>query len=114
MKSGLVRRVQRRLIRDDLTIVILSAAVVSGISTYISFRTHYILAYNDAAAHLDTARRIFDSLTPGLIQIGSVWLPLLHLLLVPFVSVSWLWQTGLAGSIVSGISFVLICVFAYS
>jgi hypothetical protein len=31
--------------------------------------------YGDALAHMEGARRIFDSLTPGYEEIGSVWRP---------------------------------------
>ena len=43
-----------------------------------------MLNYGDAIAHLHIARRVFDSHRPGLSQLGSVWLPLPHLLMIPF------------------------------
>ncbi|MBI4137622.1 glycosyltransferase family 39 protein [Candidatus Roizmanbacteria bacterium] len=94
-------------------LVILFTAAVSSIAAYISVKTGYILAYNDATAHLNTARRVVDNLTPGIVQLGSVWLPLLHILQMPFVSIDYLWRTGLAGWAVSGISFVVTCLFLY-
>lgn len=94
-------------------LVILFALIVSSISAYISVKYGYILAYNDATAHLNTARRVVDSATPGIVQLGSVWLPLLHILQVPFVSIDYLWRSGLAGWVVSGISFIVTCVFLY-
>ena len=72
-----------------------------------------MVAYNDAAAHLNTARRMIDNLTPGVVQIGSVWLPLLHLAELPFVANFWMWKTGLAGAAVSSISFILGTFFLY-
>ncbi len=87
--------------------------LTSTVAIYFSYTTGVLLAYNDATAHLNTARRIIDSLTPGIVQIGSVWLPLLHLLELPFVANYTLWQTGLAGSIVSGISFIVGGIFLY-
>jgi 4-amino-4-deoxy-L-arabinose transferase-like glycosyltransferase len=66
-----------------------------------------VLLYGDAVAHLHIARRMTDSLNPGFRQLGSVWLPLPHLLLLPFVQkMSW-WQSGLAGAPPSMIAFVL-------
>src|SRR4051794_19433560 len=56
----------------------------------------YVCYYGDAEAHLNIARRIVDSLTPGRDQIGTVWLPLPHLLMLPFAANDHLWQTGLA------------------
>jgi 4-amino-4-deoxy-L-arabinose transferase-like glycosyltransferase len=61
--------------------------------------------YGDAMAHMEGARRIFDSLTPGYGEIGSVWLPLFHLLAAPLAQSDFLWGTGLAGSIVSSAAF---------
>src|SRR5579885_2231868 len=49
----------------------------------------------------------FDSLTPGYEAIGSVWLPLPHLLAAPLAINDILWRTGLAGSLVSAIAFAL-------
>jgi len=65
-----------------------------------------LLYYGDALAHLSIARRILDSRTPGIEQIGTVWLPLPHLLFLPFARYDWLWRTGLAGTIPSAICFV--------
>ena len=59
-------------------------------------RTGVTLYSGDAEAHLDIARRIVDSLTPGWSQVGTTWLPLPHLLMMPLVRNDWLWRTGLA------------------
>ncbi len=63
--------------------------------------------YGDGLAHSEGARRIFDSLTPGYPEIGSVWLPLFHLLASPLALSDFLWRTGLAGSLISTAAFVL-------
>jgi hypothetical protein len=63
--------------------------------------------YGDAEAHLNIARRISDSLTPGYDQVGTVWLPLPHWLMLPLARVDRLWRNGLAGAIPSAASFVL-------
>ncbi len=88
----------------------LSAAVVSVLAalaaTIWSAATHSMTLYGDARAHLDVARHVTDALTPGLAQLGSVWLPLPHILLVPFVAITPLWHNGAAGAIVSGLCFV--------
>src|SRR5215467_8476325 len=72
-----------------------------------------LLLYGDAVAHLHIARRVFDSLNPGFRQLGSVWLPLPHLLLVPFVQKMAWWQTGLAGAWPSMTCYVLGCAGIY-
>jgi hypothetical protein len=72
-----------------------------------------LLLYGDAVAHLGIARRVFDSLNPGFRQLGSVWLPLPHLLMLPFVQRTTWWQSGVAGSIPSMASYVLACAGLY-
>jgi hypothetical protein len=72
-----------------------------------------ILWWGDAAAHLNHSRRILDSLTPGYEQLGSPWLPGLHVICLPFVLNDWLWTTGLAGTIPVAICFVIGGAFFY-
>jgi hypothetical protein len=69
-----------------------------------------MLNYGDAVAHLHIARRVFDSRTPRLSQLGSVWLPLPHILLLPFVQNYFLWASGLAAIIPSSLSYIASCV----
>jgi hypothetical protein len=57
-------------------------------------------------AHIHIARRVFDSRTPGLFQLGTVWLPLPHLLDIPFIVNDRMWQTGLGASIPSMIAYI--------
>lgn len=72
-----------------------------------------LLLYGDAVAHLAIARRVFDSLNPGFSQLGSVWLPLPHILMLPFVQRTIWWQSGVAGSIPSMVSYVAACAGIY-
>jgi hypothetical protein len=65
-----------------------------------------VLLYGDAVAHLNIARRVFDSKTPGLLQLGTVWLPLPHLVMIPFLLAREMWQRGVGGSIPSLIAYV--------
>lgn len=64
------------------------------------------LAYNDARSHLNIARRVVEGLKPGLAQLGSVWLPLPHILMVPTIWSDLMWHSGLSGGLISMISFV--------
>jgi hypothetical protein len=80
---------------------------VSFLSFLYYFRRGDILLYGDAVAHINIARRVFDSRTPGLLQLGTVWLPLPHLLMVPFLLSNWMWKTGVGGSIPSMAAYVL-------
>jgi len=52
------------------------------------------LSHYDAKAHLVVARRVIDSLTPGWLQIGAVWLPLPHLIQLLPTQVDWCYRTG--------------------
>jgi hypothetical protein len=88
----------RPAIREELFPIALAAVVVSFVSFAVCYTRGYILLYGDAVAHLGIARRVFDSRNPGLAQLGGVWLPLPHLLMLPFVrNMEW-WQNGLAGA----------------
>lgn len=82
------------------------AVVGAAIATMWSFSTSSVLLYGDARAHLDVARHVTDGLSTGLSQLGSVWLPVPHMLLVPFTVFRPLWHSGLAGSIVGGLCYV--------
>lgn len=64
------------------------------------------LAYNDARSHLDIGRRVVEGLKPGLAQLGSVWLPLPHLLMVPTIWNDFMWHSGLSGALQSMIGFI--------
>jgi hypothetical protein len=82
------------------------AAFASVIAFLIYVRNGDLLLYGDAVAHINIARRVFDSRTPGLLQLGTVWLPLLHLLMIPFVISKSAWQTGVGGSFPSMAAYV--------
>jgi hypothetical protein len=79
-----------------------------------TFAHGYALYYGDAESHFDIARRILDSRTPGPEQIGTGWLPLLHILLIPFVMHADWWQTGLAGTIPSATCLAIAAVFFFA
>src|ERR1700738_1551710 len=51
------------------------AVCVSVFSFLFYFRRGDVLLYGDAIAHINIARRAFDSKNPGLLQLGTVWLP---------------------------------------
>jgi hypothetical protein len=64
------------------------------------------LAYPDAVSHLLITRRVLDASTPGAAQLGGVWLPLSHVLALPFVvDESW-YHAGVVPSVVSMCAYV--------
>jgi hypothetical protein len=82
------------------------ATCVSVFSFLSYFRNGDVLLYGDAVAHINIARRVFDSKTPGFLQLGTVWLPLPHLLMMPFLLSNKLWRAGAGGSIPSLAAYV--------
>ncbi len=68
-----------------------------------------LLLYGDAVAHINIARRVIDnrSWLSSFFQLGTVWLPLQHVAMLPFVWNNRLWQSGVAGSIPSMVAYVL-------
>lgn len=93
--------------------ILIFITALSLIASGYFFSTDQILLYNDARSHMDIARRVTDSLTPGLMQFGSVWLPLYHMLMLPFVQSDFLWKSGLAGTIVSSAAYIAACYFIF-
>lgn len=98
--------------RDAATVALASVVLALAALAFCS-QHQLLLLYGDAVAHLHIARRLFDSREPGFRQLGSVWLPLPHLLLVPFVlKMSW-WQSGVPAAIPSMGCYVASCVGLY-
>ena len=96
--------------------VLLLLLALSGISIA-AFVYYYVnglgLAYNDARSHLDIGRRVVENLKPGFAQLGSVWLPLPHLLMTPTIWNDFMWHSGLSGALQSMISYVATAMLIY-
>jgi hypothetical protein len=100
--------------RDRVLRWLVFAAVVTSVASFVYFfRRGNVLAYNDAISHMEIARRVIDSPVAGPTQLGSVWLPLPHLLMLPLIGVNRFYFDGFAGSAVSMVSFVVACVLLY-
>jgi hypothetical protein len=91
----------------ELLVVSAFAALFSLLAFLFFYRQGDLLLWGDAVAHINIARRLYDSMRPGSDQLGSVWLPLPHLLVAPFVSGDWLWRSGVGGSLPSMAAYVL-------
>ncbi|HKB99526.1 MAG TPA: hypothetical protein VKD23_12125 [Terriglobales bacterium] len=93
---------------DRIVARVAGAAVLVSLFAFLYYlQRRDVLLYGDAVAHINIARRVFDSQTPGLLQLGTVWLPLPHLLMIPFIFSDAMWQSGAGGSIPSMIAYVL-------
>lgn len=101
---------------DGLSILFccFSTALVMTIAVWIVFQSGSTLRFGDAEAHLNIARRIIDSRTPGWAQVGTTWLPLPHLLMLPLVRIDSLWTTGLAGAITSAVCMTVATSFLFA
>ncbi|HEY1242985.1 MAG TPA: glycosyltransferase family 39 protein [Bryobacteraceae bacterium] len=86
----------------------------SAFALWFVYSRGWTFYYGDAEAHWNIARQIFDSQTPGYDQIGTVWLPLPHVLLMPLARVDRWWQLGLVAAIPSALSFVAACGFLFA
>jgi Dolichyl-phosphate-mannose-protein mannosyltransferase len=81
--------------------------VTTVIGTSVAFFLYSIdrfslIYYGDSVSHLVRAREFVDSINPGLFeQLGTAWLPLPHLLLLPFTLIDPLFRTGFAGTALS-------------
>src|SRR5438067_1079809 len=67
----------------------------------------------DAIAHVNKARGLFDNIQPGLRQLGTVWLPLPHILMAPLAAIDPLWRSGAAGSLLSLACFIGTSMFLF-
>src|SRR5690348_10064121 len=96
--------------REHTRVVWFLATLTSFLAAIYYFRSGQVLLYGDAVAHINIARRAVDNIQPGPFQLGTVWLPLPHVLRLPFVWSDKLWITGLAGTIPSMFAFILAAV----
>jgi hypothetical protein len=99
--------------REETFPVALASVVLGFVALLFSNARGYMLLYGDAVAHLGIARRILDSRNPGLSQLGGVWLPLPHLLILPFVQKMEWWQNGLAGAFPSLLCYIISVIGMY-
>lgn len=89
-----------------LSYILALLTVVSVVNFIYYYLNGLGLAYNDARSHLDIGRRVVESLKPGFAQLGSVWLPLPHILMIPTIWNDFMWHSGLSGAIQSMVSYV--------
>ncbi len=81
----------------ETAVVVIALAAGSAMSWWVYINGRTVSFFIDAVAHLNFARLMTDSMTPGLSQIGY-WPPLLHILMAPFAAITPLYESGLAGA----------------
>jgi hypothetical protein len=98
--------------RDQIYIAVVSSILIIAAFLFFFFRGQTFV-HIDAIAHVNKARGLFDNIQPGLEQLGTVWLPLPHLLIAPLAAIETLWRTGAAGSFISMFCFIGTGVFLF-
>ena len=92
-------------------LIVLAAAVVVIAAVWVS-RQGLMFLYADARSHLTISRRVIDGPNRGVVQLGTVWLPLPHLLMTPLTAVQSWWHSGWAVIPVNVVCFAVeaVCV----
>jgi hypothetical protein len=108
------RKLTDRRISSAEGLAVLAFSMAASFAAIVwSWNHAAMLNYGDAVAHLHIARRVFDSRIPRFSELGSVWLPLPHILLMPFVENYAWWADGLAGVIPSALAYIASCAGIY-
>ncbi|HKP10612.1 MAG TPA: glycosyltransferase family 39 protein [Blastocatellia bacterium] len=110
-------RATQFIARRGALLVVVIAALLSVISFVYFFANGMTNHYGDGIAHVNIARKVVDSPDDSLwqryLQIGTPWLPLQTVLMLPLVAFDGLWRSGAAGSLVSMAAFVIAAAMTY-
>src|SRR5918996_6414918 len=94
-------------------LITIVAGVTAAFILY-SFDKFSLLYYADSVSHLVRSREFVDAINPGLFeQFGTAWLPIPHLLLLPFTLIEPLFRTGFAGAALNVPCLAFTAVFLY-
>jgi hypothetical protein len=97
--------------------IVFAVVMVVGLAAALVLRRadgHSLVYFGDVASHLAMSRKLVDwGDDPGLGRFGTAWLPVPHLLLLPFTLVTPLFTTGYAGLAVSLPSLALTAALLY-
>ena len=99
--------------KNDLKLLFFLGTVLSIWVLLYFYNKGLVLAYGDSESHINIAKRVISGITPGFGQVGGNWLPLQHLMMVPFVWNDFLWRSGIGGSIVSMLSYIFSLIFIH-
>jgi hypothetical protein len=114
MPTNILTRVRELIEKYFSVLTFMILPIISIYTFYVYYTNGLGLAYNDARSHLDIGRRVVEGLKPGFAQLGSVWLPLPHIVMLPTIWHDFMWHSGLAGALPSMISYVAIGVLIAS
>lgn len=100
--------------RDWAIWLIVGVTLTLSVAAFVYFSSQGVLfGHRDSISHLMIARRAVAGDSPHLLLLGSVWLPLQHLLMLPFIWITPLYYSGVAGALAGGIAYVVMAVFIY-
>src|SRR5262245_9922436 len=98
--------------RDHMLVGLIAALI--GMNAFLYFLSRgQTYVHLDAIAHVNKARGLLDNFELVLRNLGTVWLPLPHLLIAPLAAFDALWVSGAAGSLVSVACFIGTSVFLF-
>jgi hypothetical protein len=97
----------------DQRVVVALAAIIS-VSAYAWYSARGLtFGYADALSRMEIARRVLSSRTPGLAQLGTTWLPLQPMLMLPLIWDDTLFHDGFAGAFPSMAAYVIASLYLY-
>jgi hypothetical protein len=96
-----------------IIVTVMTVGVVTAVYLY-HLDSHTLYFYSDSAQHSFLARSYVDSTRPGFFEhLGTVWLPLPQILLLPFTLIDPLFKSGFAGLFVSLPLHAITCAILY-
>jgi Gpi18-like mannosyltransferase len=96
-----------------IIVTVMTVGVVTAVYLY-HLDSHTLYFYSDSAPHSFLARSYVDSTRPGFFEhLGTVWLPLPQILLLPFTLIDPLFKSGFAGLFVSLPLHAITCAILY-
>lgn len=98
---------------SETTVLFLITFIVGWVAFQFFSRNGLVFANFDALSRLNIARKMVDNLTPGLAQLGNVWLPLPQLVMLPMIWFTPWWHSSIAGSVPSVIAYGISSVYLY-
>src|SRR5258706_12427961 len=93
--KSLIRQVLYVIIKYQYFFVLVLLIVFSALAIEYFYLLGQLSIYADSMSSLYIARKVIDNITPGLAQLGNVWLPLPQLLMLPLIWNIFLWLSGL-------------------
>lgn len=97
---------------DEWLIVFLATLLSVGAYAWYASRA-LTVGYGDAVSRMMIARRVVAGRTPGLAQLGSTWLPLHTMLMLPLIWNDTLFHEGFAGSFPSMVAYVVASAYMF-